>query len=100
MTDTRDHAAFTRLSTEAWGLWFDAAQVIWLRSMRLAAGGALGTREAQRMVEEKAVAPWELAWKLAWNPASWLNPDADRFATETMAHYRGKVRANQRRLTR
>jgi len=68
-----------------WAAWLNAATfaaeaqwVIGLRMMRLAAGGAAATSEAQRMIVEKAVA----AARAAAKP------------------YRRAVRANRRRLTR
>lgn len=85
-----------RLAVDGWSLWFEAAGVIWLRSMRLAGGGKLAEREAQRMVSEKVLANWELGWKMLAAP---LDPPEGR-ADKAVRHYRSKVRANRRRLAR
>ncbi len=78
-------------------LWFDtfllgveAQQVIWLRAMKLAAGGKAAEHEARRMVTEKAAAPAEAGLKIA----------AGAGAKSVIRGYRGKVRANRRRLSR
>ncbi len=43
----------------------ESQQVIWLRTMRLAAGGAKAKSEARRMVQEKF-------WRRAWKAAAWF----------------------------
>ena len=48
-----DPTAWTRLAFDSWALSVDAASVIWLRSLRLMAGGKLAEREAERMVKER-----------------------------------------------
>ena len=77
--------------------WWDLAmlavesqQVIWLRSMRLAGGGAKASAEARRMVSEKLTAAAQAAAGavLGDSPA------------RTAKRYRKKVRANRRRLSR
>ncbi|BBC74345.1 conserved hypothetical protein [Altererythrobacter sp. B11] len=83
------------IGMQGWMLWAEAGTVIWLRMMRLSAGGALADREAARMVEEKISAGADLAMKLATTAA--LTPEV---ATRTaIRHYRAKVGANRRRLT-
>ncbi len=91
-----DYAAWTRLAWDGWALWLEASSVVWLRSMRLAAGGAAAEREASRMVSEKLAANWELGMKLLWGGA--VSPEQS--AHRSLRHYRSKVRANRRRLAR
>ena len=68
----------------------EAQQVMWLRCMRLAAGGATASAEAQRMVSEKVAAAVPVA-------AGILMGDS---AVKVVKRYRKKVRANRRRLSR
>jgi hypothetical protein len=77
--------------------WFDlslsiveAQQVMWLRGLKLAAGGTAANREAARMVAEKVEAGFEVAGRLALG----ASPD------EISRLYRRKVRANRRRLSK
>ncbi len=67
-----------------------AQRVIGLRMVRIAGGGTVGMREAQRMVTEKLVAGVE-ANALLLSGAS-LHTTAKR--------YRSAVRANERRLNK
>ncbi|MGO4839583.1 hypothetical protein AB4144_45790 [Rhizobiaceae sp. 2RAB30] len=71
-------------------LGFEAQQVIWLRTLRLAAGGKLGKREARRMAVEKVVAGAQAAESVATGAK----------AESVVRGYRKKVRANWRRLSR
>jgi hypothetical protein len=68
----------------------EAQQVMWLRCMRLAAGGATASAEAQRMVSEKVAFAAPAA-------AGILMGDS---AVKVAKRYRKKVRANRRRLSR
>jgi hypothetical protein len=77
--------------------WFDlvklgaeAQQVMWLRTMRLAAGGPKADREAKLMVKEKIDAAQKEAIKLFMGGS----PDA------TVRNYRRKVKANCKRLSK
>jgi hypothetical protein len=83
---------FAVSAIRAWGaLWFlalETQQVIWLRTLRLAAGGAAAEREALRMVTEKVIAAHHTARRVALGGS----PQA------AVRHYRGRVRANRRRL--
>jgi len=88
-----------------WVAWLNAATfaaeaqwVIGLRMMRLAAGGAAGTREAQRMVVEKAVAAAQAQVAAGAELAKGRGSRAAVRAAATP--YRRAVRANRRRLTR
>ena len=80
---------------EAWSLGFDMWQVITLRTMRIAAGGAAARTETQRMVEEKVEALGELQWKMM---TGGISTDPSTGSRQLMRHYSGKVRANRRRL--
>lgn len=77
--------------------WFDlslsiveAQQVMWLRGLKIAAGGTAANREAARMVTEKFEAGLEAAGRLALG----ASPD------EISRLYQRKVRANRRRLAK
>lgn len=88
---------WSRLMFDAWRLGVEAAGVMTLRGVALAAGDAGAKREASRMVMEKAQAAVELQ-QLALRGA--LGFSAPATAGKTLAHYRRKVRANRRRLSR
>jgi hypothetical protein len=92
---TRSRNSWLRLSFDAWSLGVEASTVIGLRTLKMAAGGAAADVEAQRMVDEKVKAGLELQ-TLALTGGLGFTPE--RAAARTVAHYRRKVRANQRRL--
>lgn len=84
-----------KLGLDSWMLGVEASSVIGLRALKLAAGGAAAETEGRRMVDEKVEAGLE--WQtLAFTGGLGLTPH--RAAARTVAHYRRKVRANQRRL--
>lgn len=89
-----DIADWSRLWMDGWALWVDAATVMWLRAMRLSSGGALATRESQRMVAEKVSANNALAWQLLTGGLT----DPHAAATVAVRTYGKAVRANRRRL--
>ena len=68
----------------------EAQQVIWLRSMKLAAGGTSARREARRMMTEKAVAAGCESGRLIMGAS----------AHSVVKGYRKRVKANLRRLSR
>jgi hypothetical protein len=88
-----------------WNAYFRAAQagldayaVIAMRLMRLAAGGALAQREAQRMVAEKVGASFTAQSAAA---AAMMQGRGPKSAANAAANiYRRTVRANRRRLGR
>lgn len=82
---------------DAWLLGAEASTVIALRSARLAMGGSDAWQEAQRMVAEKSAANLALGVALATGR---MGTDAEGIAHGTVAHYRRRVRANRRRLTK
>ena len=71
-------------------LGIEAQQVIWLRAMKIAAGGKAGDREARQMISEKLTAAAEAGLSLA----------AGKGVDSVISGYRRQVRANRRRLTR
>lgn len=88
---------WTNIGLSAWMLGVEAATVIGLRTWKMAAGGAAAQMEAQRMVSEKNEAALALQG-LAVSGA--LGLTAPSVAAKTLQHYRRKVRANRKRLTK
>jgi hypothetical protein len=80
-----------RFGAEAW-------MVVGLRMARLAAGGPLAAREAQRMVTEKAAAAVEA--QAATGAALMSGASAKTLQRKAMSGYRRRVKANRRRLAR
>lgn len=81
---------------DAWALGVEASVVIGLRMMKLAGGGSAASNEAALMVSEKIRSNLDLATdmltgKLGATPAG---------AGAVVKHYRRKVSANRRRLSR
>lgn len=66
----------------------ESQQVIWLRTMKLAAGGANAENEAYRMVSEKIMTGGSEMGRLM------LGASTD----SVVKRFRSKVRANRRRL--
>jgi hypothetical protein len=75
----------------------EAASVIALRGVKFATGGDLTGREARRMVAEKVEAAQALQ---ALALSGGLGLTAPAIVGKTLKHYRRKVRANRRRLSR
>lgn len=87
----------TPIPTNPMGMWFDmtamamdAGFVIPMRLAKIAAGGTAATREASGMITEKIMAANHAAITLATGG----KPEA------VVRHYRGKVGANRRRLSK
>ncbi|RIV85992.1 hypothetical protein D2V07_10440 [Aurantiacibacter zhengii] len=78
-------------------LWMEASQVMWLRGLRMMAGGKLAEREAERMVREKLVASMTL-WPFVAMGGMQQTPE--QVSDRVLRHYRKPVRANRRRLSR
>jgi hypothetical protein len=96
MQRSPDPGAWISLAFESWRLWAEASMVVWLRTARLAQGGALAQREAARMVSEKWLAaallgPATLAGRGIATP--------EGSARKAVRHYRTRVSANRRRLS-
>jgi len=76
----------------------DAQRVIALRMLRLAAGGALGQAELNRMIVEKIAALTEAQATAA---TAFMNGHKDHVvADKVLRVYHKHVRANRRRLSR
>jgi hypothetical protein len=87
--------------TYAWDvarLGMEAQHVIALRMMRLAAGGALATREANRMVVEKATTMVDAQWAAVAALAGARGPRVA--STRAFGTYKRAVRRNRQRLSR
>ena len=93
----RSRNPWLRLGWDAWALSLEASTVMGLRTMKIAAGGPAADAEAKRMVSEKVEAAAALQ-TLAVTGA--LGFTAPQVAGKTLAHYRRKVRANRRRLSK
>jgi hypothetical protein len=88
---------WVKLGMDAWSLGIESSSVIGLRAMKIAAGGPAAEAESRLMVEEKVRAG--LQWQ-AMGLTGALGLTAPQAVAKTLAHYRRKVRANQRRLSR
>jgi hypothetical protein len=89
--------SLAQLSWDAWALGLEASTVMGLRTLRIATGGDPDGVEARRMISEKIEAAMALQ-TLAFSGA--LGLSAVSVTAGTMKHYRRKVRANRRRLSR
>ena len=78
------------LSADNARLAFETHQVIGLRMMKIAAGGAAAQAEVTRMFTEKAFASAEAATTVAFGGS----------ARKVVRRYRTRVKANARRLSR
>lgn len=85
------------IGLDAWRLSAEASQVVALRGVTLARGGLEAWQEAERMISEKSAAGMSLGMALA---AGKFGANAKDVARGTLGHYRRRVRANRRRLTR
>ena len=85
------------LAFESWMLGAEMGMVIWLRSIRMMAGGKLAEREARLMVSEKVSAAMTLMPALM---AGGIEQSAEEATGRALAHYGKPVRANRRRLSR
>lgn len=91
------HGAWLTAGFDMWMLGAEAASVMALRTARIATGGSAGAAEAELMVTEKVRAAIELQTRLMTG-ALGVTPLG---ATQgTLKHYRRKVAANNRRLSR
>jgi hypothetical protein len=85
------------LGYDSWMLGAEAATVIALRSMKIAVGGPAAERETKLMVSEKIQAAQALQ-RMAMTGA--LGVTAPAVVSQSIKHYRRKVRANRRRLSK
>jgi hypothetical protein len=86
------------LTLKAMQVGFDAQNVIFLRMMRLSAGGARGQSEARRMVSEKIAASVEA--QVAAVSGIIAGRDEAVVAGQVIRGLQKRVRANKRRLSR
>jgi arginine decarboxylase-like protein len=75
----------------------EASTVISLRTLKIAQGGAAGMAEAERMVSEKVQAGMDLQ-AMALGGGLGMTPASA--SARTLAHYRRRVNANRRRLSK
>ncbi|MGR6331163.1 hypothetical protein ACU5AX_19050 [Sphingomonas sp. XXL09] len=94
---SKPYAAWMKTGFVLWILGAEAGTVMILRAARISAGGSAGAAEAELMVTEKIRAAIELQTRLMTG-ALGVTPLG---ATQgTLKHYRRKVAANNRRLSR
>lgn len=92
---SRKRSSWPQLWFDCWGASFEAQQVIGLRLVELAGGGAEAIVEANRMVSEKMAAAVEAQQAAA---TAIMTGNALQIPMRTAAIYRRKVRANRKRL--
>ena len=92
---TSEQAAWLKLGIDAWTLGWEAARVMGLRAARIAEGGPAAGMEAWLMLTEKWQAAAEIQAELLSQGAR-ASPAAT--TRRSLAHYRRKVAANDRRL--
>lgn len=97
MSRASHNARWMRLGWSTWMLGAEAATVIGLRTMKIAAGGPDAAAESRRMVSEKLKAAAALQ---ALAMTGGLGTTAVGAATRSVAHYRRTVRANRKRLAK
>ena len=96
MIDARTYTAWMKAGIDAWLLGAEVGTVVALRLTRIASEG-LGGGEAMLMVTEKIRAAIELQTRMATGAFGTTPLGIVQGATR---HYRRKVAANRRRLTR
>jgi hypothetical protein len=89
--------AWFALSSQAVGLGLEAQNVMALRLMRMAGGGARGQAEAERMVTEKFAALAEAQSAVA---LAVVGGNSQSIGEKVLGIYGKHVRGNRRRLTR
>ena len=77
---------------------WDAQTVIWLRSLRIAQGGALAEIETTRMITEKVAALAEA--QVAATVAALRGSKKHRVAKRALGVYAKRVSSNRRRLAK
>jgi hypothetical protein len=93
----RSRNPWFRLGREAWMLGAEASAVITLRSIKIAAGGSAADTEARRMVSEKIEAARALQVMALTGALGFTAPGV---VDKSLKHYRRKVSANRRRLSK
>jgi hypothetical protein len=82
---------------DLWVLGMESAAVMTMRGLKVAAGGAAAEAEMLRMVSEKVQAGLDLQALALRGALGTTMPD---LVSKTSRHYRKRVRANHRRLTK
>lgn len=95
--DGRTYGAWMKAGLDIWMLGAEAGAVIALRLAKIATGGAAGNEEAALMVTEKIRAMLEVQVRLATGS---FGPTALGNVQGVTSHYRKRVSANSRRLSR
>ena len=98
LTAMRTWNAWFALSSQAALVGLEAQQVIALRLMRLAAGGALAESEAGRMFAEKVEALGEA--QAAAAIAAIKGGNSNQVAKKALGVYKKRIRGNRRRLSK
>ncbi|MFO1125360.1 MAG: hypothetical protein U1E25_08850 [Methylocystis sp.] len=93
----RSRSKMNKLFSDAFKMSFAANQVIGLRLMKIAAGGAHGKRESQLMVSEKLEAAAEAGVEAVMSVAT---GQPHRAAERALAVYTKRVNGNLRRLSK
>jgi hypothetical protein len=88
---------WVRSGFDAWSLGVEASSVIALRMLKIGSGGEAAETEVRLMVSEKIAAGFALQ-AMALTGGLGLTPHGA--TRKALAHYRGKVRANRRRLAK
>jgi hypothetical protein len=96
MSMARRRSSWFGLSMSAMQLGLEAQNVIALRMIKMAAGGAAADAEFQRMFTEKAKAAVDAQVQIG---ISAMSGSLDLAPARTIALYRRRVRANRRRLS-
>lgn len=92
---SRKRSSWLRLSLNLWQASLEAQQVISLRLALLAGGGTSAGAEATRMVSEKISTLLEVHHAAV---IAAMSGNTEQIPARTLAIYRRKIRANQRRL--
>ena len=85
------------LSLSAWQMGLEAQQVIALRLTKLAFGGEAAVKETALMISEKTESMLALQSDMA---LALMSGTGHLAPARAVTHYRRKIRANRRRLTR
>jgi hypothetical protein len=93
----RRSSSWFGIGMSAYALGMESATVIALRTLKLSQGGAAAEKEAATMVQEKIAAAAALPLMAATGALGFTPHQAAR---KTLAHYRRKVSANRRRLSK
>lgn len=91
------YRAWVHMGIDAWSLGAEASFIAGLRLVRIATGSVDAAAETQRMISEKVGAALELQADVALGRLGTTPLSAGHGA---VAHYRRKVAANRRRLSR